>query len=64
MTGLDEACAGQNLMSKLEGETGSFAIADLQGDGSSTQQHNHVQTQHLPDGKIALTLKTKDQVQG
>lgn len=63
MAGLDKALdapgedpsQGKNLLSKLDGEvSGSFAIADL-GSGSN------VQTQHLPDGKIALTLKAKDQ---
>ena len=45
-----------NLLAKLTGEQGdegsSFAIADLNAP--------HMQTQHLPDGKIALTLKVNE----
>ena len=45
-----------NLLSKLTGEAAqegsSFAIADLNAP--------HMQTQHLPDGKISLTLKVNE----
>ena len=45
-----------NLLAKLTGEGAddgsSFAIADLNAP--------HMQTQHLPDGKISLTLKVNE----
>ena len=51
-----EAPVSQNLLSKLTGENAdegsSFAIADLNA--------SHMQTQHLPDGKISLTLKVNE----
>ena len=51
--------ASQNLLSKLTGEHAdegsSFAIADLSA--------SHMQTQHLPDGKISLTLKVNERQQ-
>ena len=54
-----QAPASQNLLSKLTGENAdegsSFAIADLTA--------SHMQTQHMPDGKISLTLKVNERQQ-